>query len=52
LAYVVVTTDGSVLADKAAGTEMDEASAQARCDQANKDAEALAIKTRYEIREK
>lgn len=52
MAYVVTTTDGALLADKAAGAPLDEASAKARCDQANKEAEALGIKARYEVREK
>lgn len=52
MSYAVVTTEGAVLATKQiGGADFDQASVEARCEQANKAAEELEIKTRYEVRE-
>lgn len=52
MSHAVYTTEGNLLTDRISGKMLDEAEAEARCKQANADAEELGIETRYEVREK
>lgn len=54
MTHIVTTTEGALLASTVPGSSdepLSEDQAKARCQRANKEAEKLRIKTRYEVRE-